>query len=82
LRCQELDPGVDVDAIPDHLGHDRPGQRASRRVSLDLGQLPLQDGRRGSLAEVRLEHRREGDPTSRPKRSNPVRRASGGGARH
>jgi len=40
----------------DHRRDDSAGELARSRVRLDLGEGPLQDGRRGALAEVRLEH--------------------------
>ena len=49
--------GVDLDAILDHRGDDRPGQLAGRGIRLHLGQVTLQDGGRRPQAEVRLEHR-------------------------
>ena len=82
LGRRRLDPGVDLDPIRDHRGHDRPGQLAGRRIGLDLGQLALQDRGRGSLPEVRLEDRRQPDPppgaqrsgSGRPPRCSPAPR--------
>jgi len=59
LGCRGLDSGVDLDPIRDGRVDDRPGQLAGRGIGLHLGQIALQDRRRGALPEVRLEHRRE-----------------------
>jgi hypothetical protein len=75
LGRRRLDSSVDLDPIRDHPADDRAGQLARSRVGLDLGQLPFEDGRRGALPEVRLEHRRERDPPAGAQRPNPVARA-------
>jgi hypothetical protein len=50
-----------------HLGCDElASQRRGVRVPLSLGKVTLEDGVRGSLSEVRLEDRREGQPTAGP----------------
>ena len=59
------------DPIRDHRADDPAGQLARPRVGLDLGEIPLQDGDRRALAEVRLEHR--GKATRRPARSDRTR---------
>ena len=54
-----LDSGVDFEPVRDDRADDRPGQLAGRGIGLDLGQVALQDRGRGSLPEVRFEHRGE-----------------------
>jgi hypothetical protein len=61
-----LDSSVDLDPFRDHLADDRPGQLARRGIGFDLGQIALQDCRRGALAEVGLEHCRERGAPPRP----------------
>jgi hypothetical protein len=56
-----LDSGVDSIAVGDHRGDDLAGQVGRHRVAFCLGQVPLEDGRRRSLAELRLEDRSERD---------------------
>jgi hypothetical protein len=72
LRRRRLDSGVDLDPIRDGRADDRPGQLTGRGIGLDLGQVALQDGRRGPLPEVGLEHRRERDATPGPQAPDPV----------
>jgi hypothetical protein len=72
LRCRHLDSSVDVDPIRDHRPDDPAGQLARRLVRLDLGQVALEDGSRGALAEVRLEHGGQRDPTPGPQRPNAI----------
>ena len=69
---RRLDSGVDLDAFRDDLADDRPGELAGRGIRLDLGQVALQDGCRGALAEVGLEHRRERDAPPGPQGPDPV----------
>ncbi|HXG26855.1 MAG TPA: hypothetical protein VNL94_08410, partial [Candidatus Binatia bacterium] len=70
-----LDHLVDHDPVLHDRRHDRPGQLTGRRIGLDLREHALQDGRRGPLAEVGLEHGREGRPAARAQRPDPVGRA-------
>jgi hypothetical protein len=55
-----------VDSVPlEHHGVDDPaGQFARRGVAFGLGEVAFQHGRGRALAEVRLEHRRQGEPAS------------------
>jgi hypothetical protein len=66
LRRCSLDSRVDFDPIRHHRGDDPAGERAGRGVRLDLGQVTLEDRRRGPLPEVGLEHRGQRDAPPGP----------------
>ena len=70
---RDLDSGVDVDPIRHDRGDDPAGQRAGRGVGLDLGQVTLQDRRRGPLPEVGLEHGGQCDAPPGPQGPDAVR---------
>ena len=55
-----------------HRRHELAGEGGGRGVALLLGQVPLQDGLRGALPEVRLEHGREGEPPTGPPAADAV----------
>ena len=66
------DLGVDRVAVR-HLGGDQlAGERGGVRVALLLGEMALEDGVGGPLAEVRLEDRREGQPATGPPAADAV----------
>jgi hypothetical protein len=72
LGRQKLDSSVDrVPILHDGLD-DRAGQVAGRRVGLRLGQLPLEDGSCGPLAELGLEYGRQRDASAGPPRPDPI----------
>ena len=50
----------------DHGGDQFAGQRGGRRIAFGVGQVSLEDGFRGALAEVGFEDRGERQPTSGP----------------
>ena len=64
--------GVDSVALADHRVDDPAGQLGGVGVALRLGQMALQDGRRGALTEVRLEDRRERQPPPGPPGADPI----------
>ena len=66
------DLGVDLGAVGDLGGDKLTGQRRCVGVALRLGQVALEDGVRGALPEVRLEHGREGQPASGPPAADAV----------
>jgi hypothetical protein len=72
LGRRRLDSSVNIDPIRDHPTDDSAGELAGSRVCLDLRQLPLQDRRRRSLAEIRLEHGGERDPPAGAQRPDAV----------
>ena len=52
--------------------HELARQRGGIPVPLLLGEVTLEDGIRGALAEVRLEDRREREPPARPPAADAV----------
>jgi hypothetical protein len=62
LRRQFLDPHVDRVAVGDDVTDQLTGQLGGPRVAFELGEVTLEDGRRGALAEVGLEDRGECQP--------------------
>ena len=50
----------------DDCGHELARQRGGVRVALLLGEVTLEDGIGGALAEIRLEDRRQREPPARP----------------
>ena len=56
----------------DHRGDELAGEGGRVRVAFLLGEVAFEDGIGGPLAEVRLEHRREGEPTTGPPTADPV----------
>jgi len=50
----------------DDCGHELARQRGGVRVALLLGEVTLEDGVRGALAEVRLEDGGQRDPAPGP----------------
>ena len=72
LRGPPGDLGVDRVAVRDDRGDQLAGQRGRVRVALLLGQVALEDGVGGPLAEVRLEDRREGEPAAGPPAADAV----------
>jgi hypothetical protein len=64
LRSPPADLGIDRVAVLDDRGHQLTGERRRVLVTFLLGQVPLEDGVGGALAEIRLEDRREGEPAT------------------
>jgi len=58
--------------VLDHGGHQLARQGGSVFVPLLLGQVTFEDGIGGTLAEIRLEDRREGEPPARPPAADAV----------
>ena len=56
----------------DDRGHELASQAGGVLVPLLLGEVPLEDGIGGALAEVRLEDRRESEPPTRPPAADTV----------
>jgi len=56
----------------DDCGHELARQRGGVRVALLLGEVTLEDGIGGALAEIRLEDRREREPPTRPPAADAV----------
>jgi hypothetical protein len=56
----------------DDCSHELARQRGGVRVTLLLGEVTLEDGIGGALAEVRLEDRREREPPARPPAADAV----------
>jgi hypothetical protein len=59
LGRQLLDSSVDRVPIRDHRGHQPTCELGRLRVTLGRREMALEDRRRRSLAELRLEHRGE-----------------------
>lgn len=66
MRRHRLDSGVDLQPICDDRADDAAGQIARAGVRLDGREVALQDRHGRALAEVRLEHGRQGDAAPRP----------------
>jgi len=73
LGRQLLDSGVDCVAVGDHRGDELAGQFRGLRVAFELGQMALQNGRRGALAEIGLEDGSERKAAAGSLRPNEVR---------
>jgi hypothetical protein len=58
--------------VRDDRRNQRPGEVRRDGIALRLGQVTLEDGLGGPLAELGLEDRSEREPTSRPPPSLPV----------
>jgi len=58
--------------VLDDCVHELARQRRRVRVALLLGEVTLEDGIRGALAEVRLEDRRERETPTRPPAADAV----------
>ena len=56
----------------DDRGHQLARERRGILVAVLLGEVPLEDGVGGALAEIRLEDRREGEPAARPPAADAV----------
>jgi hypothetical protein len=78
LTSERLDS--DVDSIP--VGDDRVDQLTSKRgrffIPLAVGKVPLEDGTGGSLAELGLEDRGQGEPPPGALRPLPIAGAASG----
>ena len=66
MRGDTTDLGVDLVSVGDHGLDQLAGQGGGRLVALGFGQVALEDGPRGALAEVGLEDRGQRESTSRP----------------
>jgi hypothetical protein len=66
------DPDVDRVAMFDHRGDQFAGQGRGGGIALGVGQVSLEDGFRGALAEVGFEDRGERQSTSSATSALPV----------
>lgn len=73
-RRRPVDQRVDLDAILDDRGDQFTGQIGRDGIPFRIGQMPLEDRLGGALSEVRLEDRREREPTPGRTTSAAVRR--------
>ncbi len=61
-----VDRLVDLDTVSDDGGDQFAGQIGCHRITFRVGEMALQDGLGGSLAEVGLEDRGEREPAPHP----------------
>jgi hypothetical protein len=76
-----LDPRVDLDPVLHDRGQDPARELGSGRIALGFGEVALEDGGCGALAEVGLEDGSEGQSTARASGSDRVRGAGRCGSR-
>src|SRR5205814_924158 len=60
-------------AFRDDGSDDGAGERGGSRIGFDIGQVPLEDRRRGPLPELRLEDGRQRQASSRTQRADAIR---------